>query len=99
MTWDVVGHDWAVTFLKGHLANGEMRQAYLFSGPPGVGRRTLALRFAQAIACRQPSGPGEPCRTCRTCQQIARQQHSDLSIVQAEGGSREIKIDQVRLRW
>ena len=56
----------------------------------------MALRFVQAIACRQPSGPAEPCRQCRSCQQIERQQYADLSIIQAEEDSRDIKIDQVR---
>ena len=96
MNWDLAGHNWAVELLKGDLAKNELRQVYLFAGPSGVGRRTLALRFAQAIACQQPVAPGEPCRSCRTCQQIERQQHPDLYVVQAEGGSREIKIDQIR---
>ena len=74
----------------------QVRQAYLFTGPPGVGRRSLALRFAQAINCPHPPQPGEPCRTCRACLQIERQQHADLDVVRAEGGSRDIKVDQIR---
>jgi DNA polymerase-3 subunit delta' len=96
VNWDLVGHDWAVELLKGHLVKNDLRQAYLFSGPPGVGRRTLGLRFAQAVNCSQTAAPGDPCRTCRTCRQIERQQYSDLYIVQVEEDSREIKIDQVR---
>jgi DNA polymerase-3 subunit delta' len=96
MNWDLAGHDWAVALLKEHLVRQQVHQAYLFTGPAGVGRHTLALRFAQAIECPHPRQPGEPCRTCRTCVQIERCQYPDLDIVQVEGGSREIKIDQVR---
>ena len=74
----------------------QVRQAYLFTGPPGLGRRSLALRFAQAINCPKPTQPGEPCRPCRTCLQIERMQHADLDVVRAEGGSRDIKVDQIR---
>jgi DNA polymerase-3 subunit delta' len=96
MSWDLAGHEWAAALLKEHLVRGQARQAYLFTGPPGVGRRSLALRFAQAINCPQPLQAGEPCRSCRTCLQIERQQQVDLDVVRAEGGSQEIKVDQIR---
>src|SRR5260221_492091 len=41
--WDLIGHEWAVDMLKKHVVNGTTRHAYLFSGPPGLGRRTLAI--------------------------------------------------------
>src|SRR5512133_2192765 len=94
--WNLVGHEWAVDMLKKHVANGTTRHAYLFSGPPGVGRRALALRFAQALTCPQPSAPGQPCRQCRSCQQVENQQHPDLTIVQSEQEGAMLKVDQVR---
>ncbi len=96
MSWDILGHDWAVDLLREHVVKGSLRHAYLFTGPQGVGRRTLALRLAQAINCPQPPAPGEPCRACRTCQQIERMQHPDLSIVQAEAEGAVLKVEQVR---
>lgn len=96
MHWDVLGHDWAVNLLLDHVARGEARHAYLFTGPRGIGRRTLALRLAQALNCLQPPGPGELCRTCRTCTQIERETHPDLSIVQAEQEGGTLKVDQIR---
>ncbi len=96
MHWDMLGHEWAVNLLREHVAQGNFRHAYLITGPQGVGRRTLALRFAQALNCPQPLSPGEPCRTCRTCTQIENMQHPDLAIVQAERAGSVLKVDQVR---
>jgi DNA polymerase-3 subunit delta' len=94
--WDLIGHAWAVDMLKKHVVNGATRHAYLFCGPPGLGRRTLALRFAQALNCTTPSEPGIPCGTCRDCKQIDAMQHADLTIVQAESEGGVLKVDQIR---
>ena len=94
--WDLLGHEWAVDMLKQHILREAVRHAYLFAGPPGLGRRTLALRFAQALNCPQPIAPGQPCGNCRDCKQIESMQHPDLSIVQAETEGGTLKVDQVR---
>jgi DNA polymerase-3 subunit delta' len=96
MNWDMLGHEWAVDLLREHIARDYLRHAYLFLGPEGIGRRTLALRLAQAVNCLNPTAPGEPCRACRACVQIDRMQHPDLAIVQPEGKGGTIKVDQIR---
>lgn len=96
MEWDIFGHEWAARLLQKHIAEGETRHAYLFTGPSGVGRRSLALRFAQAVNCTQPPAPGVPCGTCRVCEQTARMQQADLSVVQPEEDSTQIKVEQIR---
>lgn len=96
MSWDIAGHEWAANLLKGHIARQEVRHAYLFTGPDGVGRRTLALQFAQALNCLQPPEPGGFCGECRTCRQIAAMQHSDLSVVQAEKEGGVLKVEGIR---
>ena len=80
--WNMLGHEWAVEMLRQQVACGEVRHAYLFCGPPGVGRRTLAIRFAQALNCTQPVAAGIPCGTCRDCKHIEAMQHPDLSIIE-----------------
>ena len=100
--WNMLGHEWAVDMLRQHAARGEARHAYLFCGPPGLGRRTLALHLAQALNCPNPIAPGVPCGTCRDCKQIEAMQHPDMNVIQAldgdnlpkEGGT--LKVDQIR---
>ncbi len=94
--WDLIGHEWAVDMLKKHVVNGTTRHAYLFCGPPGLGRRTLALRFAQALNCTNPSDAGIPCGTCRDCKGIQAMQHADMSVIQAESEGGTLKVDQIR---
>jgi DNA polymerase-3 subunit delta' len=96
MAWDIIGNSWAAEMLQHQIITGRLRHAYLFSGPPGTGRRTLALKFAQAVNCPTPVQPGEPCGECRVCKQIMRMQHSDLGILQAEMEGGSLKVDQVR---
>ncbi len=106
--WNLIGHEWAVDMLKKHIIHGTTRHAYLFAGPPGLGRRTLALRFAQALNCQTPIGAGIPCGECRDCKQIQAMQHADLSIIEPlikdpdnpkeliPGPNGEIRIQQIR---
>jgi DNA polymerase-3 subunit delta' len=96
MDWKILGHDWAVDALAEHINRKAVRHAYLFTGPQGVGRRTIALRFAQAVNCRDTLVLGQPCGVCRSCRLIEQQQHPDLLVVQAEEAGKQLKIDQVR---
>lgn len=94
--WLIIGHEWAVKSLQQHVSKGIQRQSYLITGPENVGRRTLAIRFAQAVNCLNPPTAGIPCLNCRTCGQFERFVHPDLAVVEAEGIGGQIKIDQIR---
>lgn len=96
MEWELIGHDWAARILQKHIQTNNVRHAYLISGSPGIGRRSLALQFAQAVNCLQPPQPGFSCGVCRVCRQTADMQQPDLSILQVEAGKQEIRIEQVR---
>ena len=96
MSWDVWGHEWAEALLKKHIAGGLTRHAYLFTGAPGIGRRTLALAFIKALYCQNPPEPGEFCSSCRSCKQLDKLQHTDLFIGQAAAPGEMLKIDTVR---
>ncbi len=96
MDWRILGHQWAVELLAQHVAHGGLRHAYLFTGPSGVGRRTLAMRFAQAVNCLQPPVPGQPCGACSACTRLEKMQHPDLAVIQAEQAGATLKVEQVR---
>ena len=99
--WGIVGNSWAVELLKRQAVRargGEagLHHAFLFCGPAGIGRRTLALRFMQALNCLEPPSEGVPCLKCRTCKAIEEAKHTDLSIIQAEQEGGVIRIEQIR---
>ncbi len=96
MNWGILGHEWAVQLLQEQLVQERSKHAYLFTGPPGVGRRTLALAMAQALNCLQPLAPAMPCLTCRTCQQFKTMKHPDLSVIQADQVGGVLKVEQIR---
>lgn len=94
--WNMTGHEWAISMLRAHVARGTARHAYLFTGPRAVGRRTLGLRFAQALNCTNPAAPGIPCGACDECRRIEALNHPDVSLIEAETLGGTLKIDQIR---
>lgn len=96
MEWNYIGQEWAVDLLKKHIIRNTTRQAYLITGPQGIGRRTLALRFAQALNCLNPPAVGESCGKCRTCKGIQKEEQADLTIVRRNPERTRILIEQVR---
>lgn len=91
--WGVIGHDWAVALLRSSLSAGRVAHAYLLSGPPQIGKRTLALALAQALNCAEPD---PPCGRCPSCLKIARGLHPDVRLIVGEGTGGNIKIEQIR---
>lgn len=94
--WNLLGHEWAVEMLQQHLAKQKTRHAYLFTGSPGLGRRSLALAFARSLTCSSPPAPGAFCGACKNCRQMGAMQHPDLNIIEAEQGKDIIKVEQIR---
>lgn len=87
----VVGHGPAVRRLARQWAEGRITHAYLFTGPPQVGRRTLAWAWGMALLC---AAPEPPCGACRSCRRMQEGHHPDALLIAPEGSS--LKIDQVR---
>ena len=84
--WPIWGHAWAVNFLQRTLqsTSGGLRHAYLFVGPPQVGKSTLARAFVQALFCEQlaKQGVAQPCGACRACRLLQSGNHPDFRIIQ-----------------
>lgn len=96
MTWNLIGHDWAIQLLRGHILNESLRHAYLITGPRGIGKTNLAIRFIQALNCPEQDFTADPCLNCPTCNRIGRLEHPDLFPVSVEEDSKQIKVDQIR---
>lgn len=76
--WPVWGHDAVVDGLRRAVARDRVRHSYLFAGPEGVGKATLAMAFAQVLSCQAPPAPGLACGACLACRKIARGVHPDV---------------------
>lgn len=96
MQWDLVGHAWALELLRRQMQRGSLHHAYLFSGPEGVGRRSLAMAFAQALLCESPPAPGETCGACRACRQVPLETYPDLHVVARPDDRQGLAVDQIR---
>jgi len=90
--WEVVGHDKAVALLDRSLRNGKLAHAYLFVGPPHVGKMRLAIDLAKALNC---DGEQRPCGKCTQCTRIEGMRHADVYVIGIDGRT-EIGIDQMR---
>jgi DNA polymerase-3 subunit delta' len=91
--WSVVGHPWAVDFLKQSLLSERLAHAYLLLGPAHIGKVALALELAKALNCLAEE-TARPCGECLSCQKVDHSTHPDVRVIHPEGGS--TKIDQIR---
>ena len=96
---EVLEQEGVKTHLRRAAGGGRLHHAWLFVGRRGVGKRTAALAFAQALMCeRSAIGQGaerfDGCGECRHCRRVAQLEHPDLEILASE--SRNISVDQVR---
>ena len=91
--WPVIGHAWAVLSLDRAVSDDRPAHAYLISGPPHIGKTTLAQSLALALTC-QSSNSARPCGQCRSCLLINTGKHPDVQLIEPDGA--RVKIDQVR---
>ncbi len=83
---DIIGHHRQIDVLRQAIASGRIPNAYLFVGPPNVGKTLVAREFARAVNCEaQPDAPTaeqvDACGECHNCVRIAQDNHPDLQIL------------------
>jgi DNA polymerase III subunit gamma/tau len=89
---EMVGQDAVVRTLKNAIASGQVRQAYLFAGPRGTGKTSMARILAKALNCAQGPTP-DPDNTCNACVTIAA--GTSLDVVEMDAASQR-GIDDIR---
>ena len=93
---NLVGQEHITEILRGAVAasrtgeeSQEMTHTWIFTGPPGSGRSSAAVAFAQALIC-----PNNGCGTCNDCNSAKTHGHPDVEIIRTEALS--IKVEEVR---
>jgi DNA polymerase-3 subunit delta' len=93
---DLVNQEHIIDILNGAVLasqtstdSQEMTHAWLFTGPPGSGRSSAAIAFAQALIC-----PNKGCGACNECKSVRTQGHPDVELIRTEGLS--IKVEDIR---
>ena len=82
--FDVVGAAGPTRFFS-QLTPDALAHGYLFSGPPGVGKKTFALRLAQSLLCQTPkSSLLGYCGTCSSCVRVESGTHPDLAVAEGQ---------------
>jgi DNA polymerase III subunit gamma/tau len=89
---EVVGQEAVVRTLKNAISSGQVRQAYLFAGPRGTGKTSLARILAKGLNCAQGPTP-TPDKTCNACVTIAN--GTSLDVIEMDAASQR-GIDDIR---
>ncbi|HEY9593242.1 MAG TPA: DNA polymerase III subunit gamma/tau, partial [Spirochaetia bacterium] len=81
---ELVGQEFVAATLTSSIRQGRIAHAYLFAGPRGVGKTSVARILARSLNCEK--GPTDtPCGTCASCQEIAR--GASLDVIEIDGAS------------
>src|SRR5690554_4006043 len=92
---EVVGQEHIVRTLQNSIENNKTSHAYLFSGPRGTGKTSVARIFAKALNCAAPKNM-EPCGECTSCKEIAEGMSPDVVEIDAASNNGVDEIREIR---
>jgi DNA polymerase-3 subunit gamma/tau len=92
---DVTSQQFIVRTLLNSIKNKKISHSYLFTGPRGVGKTTIARLLAKAINCKDPKPNGEPCNECESCSEIREDNRNHPDVFEIDGASNR-NIEDVR---
>ena len=91
---DFEGQSAHLTRLRREFSDGTYAHAYLFAGPKGTGKRSVARLLAMTALCE--GGGEKPCGACGPCRRVMADTHPDVHTVQPEKGKRDISVGVMR---
>lgn len=89
----IVGQKEIIKSLENAVLNDKVAHAYIFTGPEGIGKRTVAEDFAGVLVCSGTNG-GRACGSCICCQMFQNGSNPDFHMIEADGGS--IGVEDIR---
>ncbi len=94
-TWDeLIGHDKIIHWLRTAIEHHRLAGSFLFVGPAGVGKHTVAVLLAKTLLCEQVDATEmSPCGVCEACVQVTSCTHPDFIIVRKPEDKSTIPLD------
>ena len=95
MSWsEILEHEDVLAGFRRAMARGRLASTFLFVGPAGVGKRTFAIKLAQALLCeKNPEADLNPCGECPACIQVQSGTHPDLELVRKPADKTTIPLE------
>lgn len=92
---DVTSQEFITKTLKNAVKSGRVSHAYLFCGPRGVGKTTVARILAKSLNCLNRKPDGDPCGVCESCKEIQNDNRNHPDVFEIDGASNR-NIEDVR---